>query len=127
MFIEESMRLYPPLPAFGRQAVAEDRIGGFTIEKDAFVILSPWVTHRLASVWDNPEGFDPERFLPERKAARHSNAFFPFAFGPHKCVGAALAMMELPDSRGRIESSLKGCRVGGDSHPAKEARTSSIS
>jgi cytochrome P450 len=95
MVIDEAMRLYPPAWALSREAVSDDEIGGYHIPKGALVFLAPWVTHRSPELWPNPEGFDPERFNPDAVAARHKDAYFPFAAGPHKCIGIGLAMMEL--------------------------------
>ncbi len=95
MVIDESMRLYPPVWGIGREAQADDEVGGYRIPKGGLVFLSPWVTQRTAEFWPNPEGFDPLRFTKEAAAARHKDAYFPFAAGPHKCIGIGLAMLEL--------------------------------
>ena len=47
----------------GRFAV---ELGGARVGQGDYVFLSPWVTHRHPALWSNPEGFDPDRFLPER-------------------------------------------------------------
>jgi cytochrome P450 len=94
MVVEEALRLYPPLWGFGRQAVGEDRIGGYRIAPGAPVNLSPWVTHRHPEFWDDPERFDPDRFAPERGAARHRFAYLPFSGGPRLCIGNEFALME---------------------------------
>ncbi len=94
MVIEESLRLYPPGYRFSRHAVEDDEIGGYAIPAGSLVILSPWVTHRLPRFWQNPEGFDPERFSPERAAGRPQYAYFPFGGGPRFCIGRELALME---------------------------------
>jgi cytochrome P450 len=52
------------------------------------------VTQRHPAFWDDPERFDPDRFLPERVAARPRYAYFPFGGGPRACLGAGFAMME---------------------------------
>lgn len=93
--IEESLRLYPPVYAFGRDAVEADVIGGYRIPAGSAVMLSPWVTHRHADVWPDPDAFDPGRFDPSRSAGRHKFAWFPFAGGPHQCIGGDFAMMEM--------------------------------
>lgn len=93
--VDEAMRLYPPAPIVSRTSVAEDRIGGYVIPKGTEVVFCPWVTHRSPELWPNAEGFDPDRFEPAQVAKRHKYAYFPFLAGPHKCIGAPLAMMEL--------------------------------
>jgi cytochrome P450 len=93
--MEETMRLYPPAWAVGRQTIEEDEIGGYRIPKKTDVMLFPFATHRDLRFWDNPEGFDPDRFTPENSAKRHKFAFFPFAAGPRMCIGSAFAMMEM--------------------------------
>jgi cytochrome P450 len=55
----------------------------------------PWVVHRHRKLWDDPDRFDPERFAPERAAARSRYAYLPFSVGPHVCIGATLAMIEI--------------------------------
>jgi len=92
--IMESMRLYPPGWVFGRTAVEEDVIGGYRIPPKALVVVSPYVTHRLPGLWEDPETFDPDRFLPERSQGRPRFAYFPFSGGPRQCIGASMAMLE---------------------------------
>jgi cytochrome P450 len=95
MAIEESMRLYPPIWAVPRQAVADDQIGGFRIPAGSTVCLCPFVTHRHPDVWERPDEFDPDRFSPERSAGRPKGAYFPFLGGPHQCIGNEFAMLEM--------------------------------
>lgn len=94
MVIEESMRLYPPVPSIGRTPIEDDEIGGYHIPTGTDVLISQYVTHRHPDFWDNPEGFDPERHTEERAESRPPFAFFPFAGGPRKCIGDNFAMME---------------------------------
>ncbi len=93
--VDESLRLYPPAWSFSRVALQDDVIGGFRIPRGTYVLLSPWVTHRHPDVWENPEGFDPDRFLPEREQERPRFAWFPFGGGPRQCIGSQFALMEL--------------------------------
>jgi cytochrome P450 len=58
------------------------------------VMLSPYVTHRLPSVWERPDAFDPERFHPDRAASLPRFGDFPFLGGPRQCIGNGVAMME---------------------------------
>jgi cytochrome P450 len=94
MVLEESLRLYPPAWILTRSAERADELDGYAVPAGAILFLSPYVTHRDPALWENPEGFDPERFAPEREEARPRYAYFPFGGGPHLCIGAAFAMME---------------------------------
>lgn len=94
MVIQETMRLYPPAWAMSRGIANDDEIDGCTIPAGALMVLSPYVTHRHTEFWDNPEGFDPERFTPERIAERPRYAYFPFGGGPRQCIGNEFALME---------------------------------
>jgi cytochrome P450 len=90
----EAMRLYPPAWAFERQAIAADTVAGYAIEPGTMIGVIPYTLHRSLRYWDNPEGFDPDRFLPERSAGRPRFAYLPFGDGPRVCIGRAFAMME---------------------------------
>jgi cytochrome P450 len=94
MVLEEAMRLYPPAWVITRSASGADELGGFAIPAGDMVLLSPYVTHHDPTLWDDPEGFDPERFAPGAEAARPRYAYYPFGGGPHLCIGAGFAMME---------------------------------
>ncbi|MDQ2784345.1 MAG: cytochrome P450 [Chloroflexota bacterium] len=94
MVVDETLRLYPPSWISTRRAIARDTIGGYHIPANALIVMSPYVTHRRANEWPNPEGFDPERFMPEAHAARPRFAYFPFGGGPHLCIGQSFALVE---------------------------------
>ena len=94
--VDETMRLYPPLPIMMmRRAAAEDTICGRRIRRGSIVAIMPWVVHRHRKLWHDPDRFDPERFSPPAVAARSRYAYLPFAVGPHVCVGASMAMLQL--------------------------------
>ena len=96
MVSQEAMRLYPPIYLVLRRAVADDEIAGYRIPAGANIALCPYVTHRHPGFWDNPEGFEPERFAPEAARRRHRMAFFPFSGGPRRCIGEGYALLQLP-------------------------------
>jgi cytochrome P450 len=95
MVVEESMRLYPPTYLMDRVAARDVEVGGIRIPAGATVYLSPYVTHRRPDYWEAPEIFDPERFSPDRAAARPRFAYFPFGAGPRQCIGSGFASMEI--------------------------------
>jgi cytochrome P450 len=94
MVIQEALRLYPPAFGFTRFAVNEDEIDGYPVPAKSVVFLSAYCTHRHPAFWEEPEVFDPQRFTPERSAARPRFAYFPFGGGPRQCIGNNFAMME---------------------------------
>ena len=94
MVLAESMRLYPPAWAIGRKAIAPFELGGYDIPAGGIMILSPYVTHRDARFFPDPERFDPERFTPEARDARPKFAYFPFGGGARVCIGERFAWME---------------------------------
>ena len=92
LFLSESMRLYPPVPRFDRQAVQPDRIGEHEVEPGDIVSIWPWMLHRHRKYWDDPDAFDIERFAT--KEGRHRFQYLPFGGGPRTCVGAQFATAE---------------------------------
>jgi cytochrome P450 len=93
--IDESMRLYPPLPVMLRTAIADDLVCGRRVPRKSVVAVMPWIVHRHHKLWRDPDRFDPERFAPEQTRARSRYAYLPFSVGPHVCIGAPLAMIEI--------------------------------
>jgi cytochrome P450 len=89
--VNETMRLYPPASQIARKALRRDRIGDVNIARGALVIVAPWVLHRHRRLWQNPDAFDPSRFL---NVAPPRFTFLPFGAGPRVCVGAYLALTE---------------------------------
>ncbi|WP_380281125.1 cytochrome P450 [Kitasatospora purpeofusca] len=92
--LKEAMRLYPAASQMGRRSVEESVVDGHVIPAGAQVILAPWVTHRHPGHWEEPDRFDPDRFLPEREKERHRYAWYPFGGGPRACIGQHFSMLE---------------------------------
>jgi cytochrome P450 len=92
LFLNESMRLYPPVPRFDRQAVEPDRIGGHEVKPGDIVSIWPWMLHRHRKYWEDPDAFDIDRFAD--KGGRHRFQYLPFGGGPRTCVGAQFATAE---------------------------------
>lgn len=92
--IDESLRLYPPAWATGREANCEIEIGGYRIPQGAQLLMSQWLVHRDARFFPDPEAFDPDRWLPERAKAIPRYAYFPFGGGPRVCIGNHFALLE---------------------------------
>ena len=92
--VRESLRLYPPAFAIGREVVTPFTVGGYELPKGAQITVSPFVLQRDARFFPEPERFMPERWLTAREPALPRFAYFPFGGGPRVCIGNHFAMME---------------------------------
>jgi cytochrome P450 len=94
MVLSESMRLYPPAWAIGREVLADVSIGPYRLRRGTMVFFSQYLVHRNPRWFPDPERFQPERFTPAAKATRPRFAYFPFGGGGRQCIGEAFAWME---------------------------------
>lgn len=88
-FIKEAMRLWTTPFVTRRRAQTDINIDNAFINKDQWYELSSYVQHHSQEYWENPEVFDPNRWLPERRQPAKSS-FVPFGFAPRSCVGASV-------------------------------------
>jgi len=91
---KEAMRLYPPAYIMVRTALENCSFDGYMIEKNAAVMISPYLLHRKSEYFPDPEKFDPDRFSPERERLLPRNAYLPFGAGPRVCIGNQFALIE---------------------------------
>ncbi len=92
--VAEALRLHPPVLLLPREAAEDDELAGHPVPAGTRVAISAHVTHRHPEFWDEPERFEPERFL--RPDERPAYAYFPFAEpGPRRCLGHDIAQTEL--------------------------------
>lgn len=92
--LQESLRLYPPAWIIERTAISDDIIGETKIAAGSLVSICTYAVHHSPILWDDPEKFDPDRFLPENEAKRHNFAYIPFGGGPRICIGNNFAFTE---------------------------------
>lgn len=90
--INETLRLYPPVWSFSREALVDDMLVDVPVEKGQMVVLSPYCLHRHPDFWEAPEEFRPERFLDTDISP---DVFFPFGGGRRKCIGNHFAYTEI--------------------------------
>jgi cytochrome P450 len=93
--INESLRLYPPVSLISRTPIQDDVVGGYRVPAGSMCLISSYISHRHPDFWDNPEGFDPDRWLPERSEGRRKDAWFPFSGGPRQCIGGYFGLIEM--------------------------------
>ncbi|GAP38681.1 cytochrome P450 family protein [Piscinibacter sakaiensis] len=90
----ETLRLFPPVGFFAREAAEDDRMRDKAVPRGATVTISPWLIHRHREWWSHPDAFDPDRFDTEAGRASLRHAYLPFGLGPRVCIGANFALQE---------------------------------
>ena len=86
------------------------------------VVISPYVLHRRRGLWDDPDAFDPSRFLGERRERIDRFAYIPFGAGPRVCIGMAFAMQEAIIILANLLRAFRFDLVAGPSRDAAAAR-----
>ncbi|GAB3477243.1 cytochrome P450 [Nocardiopsis coralliicola] len=103
--VRETLRLYPPAVVSARKVIADFTFAGRRVPAGRMLLYSPYVTHRLPELWQDPLEFRPERWLPsEGSRAPRPSEYLPFSAGPHRCIGAAFATTELTVMLARLLS-----------------------
>ncbi|KAJ3923545.1 cytochrome P450 [Lentinula edodes] len=93
--IQESLRLYPPVPMTFRQAATTDHVDGVVIPKGTLYYIPIRVVNTLKDIWgEDAEEFNPLRWLPENNF-RQVPSTLTFLAGPHACIGKTMAIIEM--------------------------------
>ena len=94
--MKEAERLRPPLVMLMRSVLAPFACLGATLPPGALAMVSPAVSHRMGSVFAEPDRFDPDRFGPDREEDRRTPyALIGFGGGKHRCLGLAFAHQQV--------------------------------
>ena len=91
----ETLRLDPPVPMIVREAEKAESFRGRDVKKGSSIVISPWHLHLNNRYWNNPDGFDPNRWQGD-EAHCPKEAYLPFSAGSRVCPGAGFAMIEGP-------------------------------
>lgn len=94
-FLDETLRLYPPVWIFSRRALDDDVLLGWHVAAGTDLFLSPYLMHRYPGFWTDPETFNPARFLPDAERKKGQQAYFPFSLGPRRCLGEYFSFLEM--------------------------------
>ncbi|KAK6918477.1 Cytochrome P450 [Dillenia turbinata] len=90
--IKETYRLHPAIPLLVHQANCNVQVSGFTVPKNAQVIVNLYAVGRDSNAWPNPDTFIPERFWGLQIDAKGQNyGLTPYGAGRRMCVGLPLA------------------------------------
>lgn len=102
--VKEVLRIRPPLPvAAGRMFDAQFPIGRHTVPPHTPILIDCWGLHHDPDRHPDPERFDPERFLAD---GTESYSWLPFGGGHRRCIGAALAELEIRVALGTMLRSV---------------------
>ncbi|NLU75605.1 cytochrome P450 [Streptomyces sp. HNM0575] len=83
------------VPLLMRQATAPVELGGVELPVGTELAFSLYALHRDARLYDDPERFDPDRWLPERGSQVPREGYIPFGAGARKCIGDGFAWTEI--------------------------------
>ena len=86
-FLQEVLRMYPPVGFYVRINTQTETFKGVTIPAGTRLILPPHILHRHPKYWDDPETFLPERWLnvTKEESERRQFAFLAYSAGGRSC------------------------------------------
>ncbi|XP_059618289.1 probable cytochrome P450 6d5 [Phlebotomus argentipes] len=90
--MDESMRVYPPVPMLLRICTKDYQIPdtNVIVEKGTNILISLLGLQKDPKYFEKPDVFDPERFLPQNQDKITPFSFLPFGDGPRSCIGARM-------------------------------------
>ena len=109
--LKESLRLHPVIPMVVRTLMKPQTIAGVDVPRGATVGPSILIAHSREDNYDDPERFDPERFLGHNPP---TNTWIPFGGGVRRCIGAGFSLMEGVAVLREVLSSYDVAAVGDD-------------
>lgn len=93
-FIREAMRLWS-FPLMVQRGVRKDvTLDQLQIKQGNVYCLSSYLLHRDEAYWDEPDTFNPDRWLKADCVAQ-PGTYVPFGWAPRVCVGASLGLSQL--------------------------------
>lgn len=93
--ILETQRLHPTVATIVRVTTKEYELpNGKTIPPGVGCIIPTLGFHRDPEIFPEPMKFEPDRFTPEKKLARHPCAFLAFSEGPRICIGMRFGILQ---------------------------------
>ena len=110
-FLEETLRLYPPVWLFTRRADQDDSLSDFDVPAGSDIYLSPYILHRTDEYWADPDRFEPERFGPDSPYKKGSRPYFPFSLGPRRCLGEYFSFLEMKIHLGLLVQRFRMTKV----------------
>jgi cytochrome P450 len=91
--LDEVIRLHG-VTMLMRRTTAPVELGGHLLPTGTEVGFSLYAMHRDPALYDDPDRFDPDRWLPQRRGDITRQAYIPFGAGNRKCIGDAFVWTE---------------------------------
>ncbi|MFS7983563.1 putative cytochrome P450 [Helianthus anomalus] len=92
--IKETLRLHPPIPIAPHKSSADTTVMGYHIPKGARVMVNVYAINRDKNYWEDPNTFNPSRFLqngaPDFRGSNYE--FLTFGAGRRSCPGMQLGL-----------------------------------
>ncbi|QHQ34588.1 cytochrome P450 [Algicella marina] len=93
--LSETLRLAPPVPIFARRPRQVEQVRDIAVRESGFLFISPWHLGRHQEFWDEPERFDPERWLQGGKGTEPGFHNIPFSAGKRRCPAAGMVRLDV--------------------------------
>ena len=94
--IKETLRMYPPIIMVMRRVMKDFVYDGFDVPAGSMAMVSPAMSHRIGSIFKDPDLYDPDRYSPGREEDKQSPlAHIAFGGGRHRCLGSVFASLQL--------------------------------
>ena len=90
--IQEALRLHPIFLRTDRKCAEDTEVKGIKIKKGMAVVVPLWPYNRNPKYFDDPDTFNPERFMPHNKDKLNPMALATFGWGPRMCIGMRFAL-----------------------------------
>ncbi|XP_047324952.1 trimethyltridecatetraene synthase-like [Impatiens glandulifera] len=97
---KETMRLHPVVPMLvPRESIEDCKVAGYDIPQGTRVLVSAWSIGRDPTLWDEPEQFNPDRFIGKTIDMKGQNyELLPFGAGRRMCPGYSLGLKVIQTS-----------------------------
>ncbi|NWG45846.1 MAG: cytochrome P450 [Alphaproteobacteria bacterium] len=104
--VNEGIRFDPPVGAVPRVTLEPVELDGYTINPGQVILLSLVSSLRDPAAYSDPERFDISR-------TDHPRWHLAFGSGPHRCIGEALARVEMEEALRALGRRLPGLEIVG--------------
>ena len=94
--LKETLRLYPPAWFLTRVLSVDACLGSYNLPAGTVLAISPYMIHRRTDLYEDPDRFNPDRWLmPKEEASVPAIPYYiPFGGGARRCIGEHFALAE---------------------------------